>query len=222
MYTYILLIFFSFIFPFLFSFEKKMLHFKQFWTPLFIAIFASYLFMMPWDHLFTVINVWSFNSAYTLGIQIWELPIEEHLFFIVIPYCCVFIYEILNKYSKDYLKNISIYISIFLVLLFSAVVYFNYDKLYTATASLLSLYLLLNHLFVFRSHHRYLSRFYLAYIVIIIPFSIVNGILTSLPVVIYHPANNTNIRLYTIPIEDLIYNFFMLLLVVTIYEYVKK
>jgi lycopene cyclase domain-containing protein len=220
--TYLLIDFFSFIFPFLFSFETKMVNFRKYWKPLVFALLIQYVFMISWDHLFTVMNVWSFSKDYTIGFDVWEMPIEEHIFFLAIPYSCFFIYEILNKYVKDYLKSFSLVISLLLVAVFVLIIWNYYDKLYTATASLLSLYLLLNHILVFRSHKRYLGRFYMAYLVVLIPFFIVNGLLTSLPVVMYNATSNIGIRIWTIPIEDFIYNFFMLLLIATVYESLKK
>lgn len=221
-FTYLLIDLFSFLFPFLFSFERKLLNFRKFWFALWVALIVQYIFMISWDHLFTVMNVWSFSDKYTLGIKLWSMPVEEHLFFLFIPYSCFFIYEILNKYTKDYLRGISLGLSVLLLILFALVMLKFYDKLYTATTALLCFYLLFNHLLVFRSHRRYLGRFYAAYLVVLIPFFIVNGLLTSLPVVMYNPDSNIGIRIGTIPIEDLMYNFFMLLLIATVYEYLKK
>jgi lycopene cyclase domain-containing protein len=51
---------------------------------------------------------------------------------------------------------------------------------------------------------------------------IINGILTALPVVEYNPDHDLGIRLFTIPIEDFFYFFLLLLMNLTIYEYLKK
>jgi lycopene cyclase domain-containing protein len=64
--------------------------------------------------------------------------------------------------------------------------------------------------------------FYLAYFVSLVPFLIVNGILTSLPVVWYNNAHNLGIRLYTIPIEDTMYSLLLLLMNVWLYEGIKN
>ena len=54
------------------------------------------------------------------------------------------------------------------------------------------------------------------YAILLIPFIIVNGILTGswieAPIVSYNPAENMGIRLLTIPIEDIFYGFEMILL----------
>jgi len=68
----------------------------------------------------------------------------------------------------------------------------------------------------------YLTKFYFCYIVSLLPFMVVNEILTSLPVIKYNPAHILNIRVLNIPVEDFSYLFLMLLMVITIYETLKK
>ncbi len=51
---------------------------------------------------------------------------------------------------------------------------------------------------------------------------VVNGILTSFPVVSYNPAEFSNLRLYTIPLEDFIYYFLLLAMNIFIYELQQK
>jgi lycopene cyclase domain-containing protein len=77
-----------------------------------------------------------------------------------------------------------------------------------------------------------MGRFYFAFMVILLPFLIVNGILTGSfieePVVWYNNEENLGIRLGTIPLEDVIYGMLMLLIPITIaekweeYDYYKK
>jgi lycopene cyclase domain-containing protein len=63
-------------------------------------------------------------------------------------------------------------------------------------------------------------------LIILVPFFIVNGILTGSfiaePVVWYNNLENLGIRLFTIPIEDIGYAFNMLFLVVFLNEKFKK
>jgi lycopene cyclase domain-containing protein len=71
-----------------------------------------------------------------------------------------------------------------------------------------------------------LRRFYISFLIILVPFFIVNGILTGSfiaePVVWYNNLENLGIRLFTIPIEDIGYAFNMLFLVVFLNEKFKK
>ena len=67
------------------------------------------------------------------------------------------------------------------------------------------------------------QSFFVSYAIILIPFFIVNGILTGsgLPeaVVWYNDAENFGLRLGTIPVEDTVYNLGMLLTVVLVSDY---
>ncbi|HRH66226.1 MAG TPA: lycopene cyclase domain-containing protein [Bacteroidia bacterium] len=219
MYTYLLINFFSILIPFLFSFEKRLSYYKS-WKALFPAIAITGTFFIVWDHYLTSRNVWSFNPDYVIGINFWGLPLEEWLFFFTIPYSCLFIYESLNYLIKKdpflrYSKNISLTL---LVILFATAV-FNTDKSYTGIKLSLTALMLL---FTVIKNYPFMGKFYRAYLVSLIPFLIVNGILTSLPVVIYNNAENLGIRIYTIPVEDTMYSLMLLLMNVVLFEYFKK
>jgi lycopene cyclase domain-containing protein len=63
----------------------------------------------------------------------------------------------------------------------------------------------------------------MAYFVHLIPFLLVNGVLTGAvtpePVVGYNANEIIGLRIYTIPIEDTIYAFTCLLIPITVMEY---
>ena len=65
------------------------------------------------------------------------------------------------------------------------------------------------------------TSFLISYLIILIPFLIVNGFLTAIPVVLYNDAENSGIRIYTIPFEDIFYGMLLFLLNVLIYEKIK-
>jgi lycopene cyclase domain-containing protein len=217
-YTYWLILLCSFIFPFLFSFENRMGFYKQ-WKYLFPAILITATFFIIWDHYFTIKGIWSFSERYTTGIKLFSLPIEEIMFFFIIPYCCVFIYESLNFYiRKAILKPAEKFISFMLLMIFLILAVTHTNKAYTFYTCLFA-GLYLGGLLLFRV--TIMSRFYLAYLVSKIPFLIVNGILTSLPVVIYNDQENLGLRIYTIPVDDLIYSFLMILMSISLMEFFR-
>ena len=73
---------------------------------------------------------------------------------------------------------------------------------------------------------RFMGRFYFAFIFILIPFFIVNGILTGSfidePVVWYNNKENLGIRFGTIPLEDIFYGMLMVLMPVTLAETLEE
>ncbi|MDP3469001.1 MAG: lycopene cyclase domain-containing protein [Daejeonella sp.] len=218
--TYLLINFLTVLFPVILSFDKRV-RFYQNWKYIFPGLFLSGLLFLFWDYLFTIYGVWSFNPDYVRGIYFLNLPLEEILFFITVPFACIFIYECLNYYIKrDLLKQISIYITYFLMGLCAVLLILFYDKVYSLITFGLLLVILMLAQFVFKSS--YLSRFYLAYLVSLIPFYIVNGLLTSIPVVMYNNEENMSFRVGTIPFEDHFYSMAMLLLNIMFFEYFRN
>ena len=219
-FVYLFLILFTLSYPLYKSFENK-IHYSSKWKHLFPGIISSAIFFIIWDVWFTSIGVWRFNPDYILGFSIINLPIEEWLFFIVVPFSCVFIYEVLNYFlKKDILEGKAKYITILLavLLLFLSVIYLN--RIYTFTTFLLLGVFLLLHQFVFKS--KYMGRFYITWLVCLLPFFIINGVLTAMPVLIYNDNQNLGIRLYTIPLEDIFYGMLNILQVITVYEFLKN
>lgn len=220
---YLLIDFFSLLGPLALSFDKRVAFFRN-WKALFPAIFIMMLIFIPWDVLKTAKGVWGFNEDYLLGVYLLNLPIEEWLFFICIPYACMFIYECLNTYiSKDYFAGIYKPLLTILAVFLIATGIIHFDKWYPAITFPVTGLLLLLLLYWFKS--LFLGRFFMAYLVTLVPFLLVNGLLTgtslSEPVVWYSSDHIFNIRIGTIPVEDAVYNLCMLTTVVTWYEYFK-
>lgn len=214
--TYLAINFFSVLFPFLLSFDKKVAYYKR-WKELFKSIFIVGLFFIVWDIFFTKIGVWSFNPQYIIGIYFMGLPLEEILFFIFVPYASIFIYDCYKAYFKYRVnekigKKICIYSGVIL-LIFG---FIHFDKHYTFYNSLFGSLLLLYHGLINKKY--VLGAFFIPYLIHLIPFLIVNGFLTAIPVVIYNNLENLGIRIYTIPVEDTIYALTMMLGVITFYE----
>lgn len=209
--------------PFLFSFHPQA-NFSKKWKYLWPAILLPGLFFLIWDEWFTRMGVWGFNPEYLTGIYLYSLPIEEILFFICIPYACVFSYEAVGHFSKNkFQRSTANKITPILILLLIIVGTINIQHWYTATTSLLSaLFLLYIH---FKLKPAYLTQFYITYLFILIPFFIVNGILTGTgiegQVVWYNDTENLGLRLGTIPVEDIFYGMLLILMNVTLFEWLQ-
>lgn len=219
-YYYLGLDLFTLSFPLLRSFEPKLQYWRK-WPGLFTGIAVMATVFLIWDAIFTANGVWGFNPRYLTGPKLFHLPIEEWLFFLVVPYSCVFIYEALRHYvRRDILGKAARPLSIALIVVLLVVGALHIDRIYTAITFLSTAAMLALHVFVLKSP--YLGRFYLGYSVSLIPFFLVNGILTGWlldePIVWYNDAENLGIRMNTIPIEDSQYLLFFLLLTITFYE----
>ncbi len=219
--TYALLLAGSITIPIIRSFESQVRFCRQ-WKALFAGILAMMLVFIPWDIIFTHHEIWSFNHDYVLGWYILGLPFEEWLFFIVIPYCVMFTYEVLKYFFPGfYIPKISFWVSLALGMFFLVLALFNTNQTYTLTVMLLTSALLFSQV-ILKTHKSWLSHYYLTYFITLIPFFVVNGILTSFPVVSYNDLENFGIRFYTIPAEDAVYLMGMMLIVTMVYEYVRK
>lgn len=222
---YLILNIASFLVPFIYSFEKRMQYIKR-WKAVFSAILITAIVFIIWDIFFTKIGVWSFNPRYHSGIEFFDLPIEEWLFFICIPYSSIFIHFAFHyfcpKVSLTEQMVRIIYGSLMIILI--PTLFFNLDKWYTAV-NFSFLVLILT--YTVYKYITILKTFFITFLIILIPFSLVNGILTGSfidePVVSYNNNENLGIRLGTIPIEDIGYAFSMLLMsLVLITKFEKK
>lgn len=176
---------------------------------------------IPWDVIFTINGIWGFNPDYFLNTKILSLPLEEWLFFICIPFACVFThYALLLYFPKMKLgENSSKSIAVGLMLTLVFVLIFNYDKWYTLVNFSLAIPLTL---IVLKYNPKLLQHFFLTFLVMLIPFFIVNGVLTGSwienQVVWYNNAENLGIRMGTIPVEDSIYAYSMILMSLFFFE----
>lgn len=219
-YSYLLINFLSVIFPILLSFDKRVRYYKS-WKFIFPGLLLTGIVFLIWDIFFTVKGVWSFNPNYILGITFFRLPLEEILFFLTIPFSCIFIYECLNYYVKWQIPDYIIKITTNLLIAVSIIILIFYNnRLYTLINFGMLLFMLL--LLVYFLKVNWLNRFFLAYLVSLIPFYIVNGILTSIPIVSYNNAENLGLRVGTIPVEDHFYLMSLLLMNIAFFEYFRK
>jgi lycopene cyclase domain-containing protein len=223
-FLYAAILLFSVFIPAIFTFEPNFKFHKK--APkLLIAILVGAILFIAWDIKFTEMGVWGFNSTYYLGLKFFDLPIEEILFFFIIPYSCIFLHEAFYyHFDIDPLKKVSKFISGFLIIFCSAIALINIDKAYTLTAMSALTLVLMAAEFVFKNKE--MSRFYLVFLIVIVFFAIDNGILTGsfIPgeVVWYNDEENLGFRFGTIPFEDIFYGMSLILLDFLIYKKLVK
>ncbi len=221
---YLLLLLGSIIVPIALSFDKKLQFYKQ-WKYLMPSIIVVAVIYIAVDIYFTRLGIWGFNAHYHSS-NIWfGLPMEEWLFFIVIPYASIFLHDsIVLYFTKFRLKTtLANYISFFLIIISLAIVLFNLNKTYTVYIfSLVIIVLALSYF----DKTKITNSFYLTFLAILIPFILVNAVLTGSfidePVVWYNNSANLGIRFLTIPVEDFFYAFSLILFSLLLRERVKK
>lgn len=223
-YTYSAILFFTVIICFIASYDKRIYFNRHFGEFLKSAIIVAIPFI-AWDIWFTAKGVWWFNTDYTLGIVLAGLPIEEWLFFICIPFSCIFTYFCFEKFFRlgwlSGFNNLIVFIS---VVICSVMALLHYDKIYTLITAIATLTTLIYLHFIVRAE--WIGKASLVFTVLMLGFLPVNGVLTGTglesPIVNYNPRDFLGVRILTIPIEDAVYGYTQFLLVLFFFKLFKK
>ena len=206
--------------PFMLTFLPAVRFYRQ-WPALLVTILLVSGFFIFWDALVTVRGDWAFNPVHVGHFKLFALPIEEWLFFLTVPYSCLFLYEGLARFFLDKMVRYNRWLYLLLAGLSLGAAWLIRDREYTLVVLLVLALVLLLGASVFG--RLFSSRnFWLWSGAGLVLFVIFNNILTSLPVVTYSPAAIINVRIATIPIEDFFYNFSLLTLYLGTYLWVKK
>src|SRR5699024_1341451 len=99
-YTYLAINFFTIIIPLAWSFHPRYNFYKT-WKSFIPAVLITGFCFLLWDSWFTSMGVWGFNPEYITGLNIFNMPVEEVLFFLCIPYACVFTFHCLGIRSEE-------------------------------------------------------------------------------------------------------------------------
>lgn len=230
-YAYLIIHAASLAVPLALSFDKKVAFYTK-WKYLFPAMVIPALLFLVWDEYFTRIGVWGFSEAHTTGVKIGHLPIEEIMFFFTVPYCCVFVYECIRCYFPrlQASRNASLFLLLagFLMLV-TGIIFI--DRAYTAYTFVLNA-AFISILFAFKRFFNAFDAlsFLVSYAICLIPFFIVNGFLTAIPIVWYNDAENLGIRVFSffpspmhnIPFEDAFYGMLLIMMNVAVFERLRS
>lgn len=206
--------------PLLLTFAPKVYYYRKIKSLMFSVLIISSMFII-WDALATARGDWAFNSKYVGGARLFGLPLEEIIFFLTVPYSCIFLYETFRTYIQDRRVFYSEHIYNALAVLCFAVAIVFINKTYTATVFIMTGVLFtaarLCYVSMFSS-----GLYWLYVIVCTMLFAIFNHVLTSLPVVSYSTQAIIGVRVGTIPIEDFFYNYSLLSSYLLIYHFAEK
>jgi lycopene cyclase domain-containing protein len=175
------------------------------------------IFFLIWDSIVTYSH-WNFNENYVLGLTIFNLPVEEILFFISVPIACLFAWEMIirrvDKSELSLIKKVRPYLYLIIPI---GILLFISGKHYTGLAfSFMGLAILLDQLL--NTNLILQKRFYYYLLLVILFTFIFNGYLTWRPVVTYGIEYQLDFRIFTIPIEDFFYGASLIFMNTSIYH----
>jgi len=202
--------------PLALSFERRLRFYSKL-RPLLVALSLVGCIFVGWDAFATHRGHWSFNPAYVGGARLLGLPLEEVLFFVTVPYSCLFVFESIRHFFGDATlvsPSRRLFAGAGAVLAALSLAFLPREYTFLAVLSVGLTLLLASVVNV----GIFCSRAYWTYIAVTLAlFLLFNFILTSLPVVEYSSWATSNVRLTTIPIEDFLFNFSMLTAYLTVY-----
>jgi len=99
---YILVLIFSIVIPLICSFYPPLKFYRN-KKALFLSIGLIVLIFGAWDVVATARKHWHFSPQGVWPLRIINLPLEEVLFFVVIPFCCIFTWEAI-KFIRQRIK----------------------------------------------------------------------------------------------------------------------
>ena len=223
-YTYFLIDLFTVIICFIASFDRR-IRFNRHFGAFFKAAVLAAFFYIAWDVWFTKMGVWWFNEKHTIGWSIIGLPVEEWLFFLCIPFACVFTYFCLDKFfNLNWSNRFNMLIASVTMIVCLGVAIIFYEKLYPFVTAMVGL-LTMSYLFLI-AKVKWIGKASFVYLVLMVGFFIVNGLLTGTglesPVVNYNSTEILNIRMLTIPVEDAVYGYTQYLIVLYLFKRFKN
>ena len=218
--------------PLVASFDKRVAFVEQ-WKHFWPACLLTMAGFIAWDIAFTAQGIWGFNDAHLSGLGLWGLPLEEWLFFITIPYACVFTYACFKKYFPRHpfgFGHRSITTSV--AALCVGLSFRFWDHAYLGLTSALCAAWLIGVLAKWRP---WMGHFWFAYTVLLVPFILSNGVLTGIEfwtypmlhnqpeaiadhIVWYNNDHNSGWRIFSMPADDLLYGLLLIGINVSIYE----
>jgi lycopene cyclase domain-containing protein len=202
--------------PLALSFDRRVAFWRK-WPQVWVAIAVVMAVFIPWDIWKTVRGGWGLNPEYAGAWRCLHLPLGEWLFFICVPYACLFILECVRGYIPDRVLGLSRRGVLVVAAGLAAAAWLLRHRIYSGTVVLSAGGLLAAMEWAvpatLRSRH-----FWVALVLSYLPFLAANGLLTALPIVWYDPARILGIRVGSIPWEDFFYSFSMLLLAILVHD----
>lgn len=199
------------------------------------AVWLPATVYIVWDIFATANSHWAFTDKHVSNIKLLDLPIEEYLFFLVIPLCSVLTYEAVKKVFPSlsfHTKYFYFFLCAYLILGIAIQTIWSLQT-ETAQPDRISPYYtlitvlavaLFSYYWLRKNYHKeHLSYMLLSLAICLVFMVFINGFLTKLtdPVVTY--SANIGPRLFIdIPVEDFFYGSVLILWTLCRYKNAQK
>ncbi len=199
----------------------KPFYFIDRWKDAIISIVVVGVPFIIWDALVTGAH-WMFNEKYITGIKLFNLPIEEWLFFVTVPFACLFTWEMISRRtSPDQIERINRLRQVLLLLPVPGAILYFAGLEYTGLVLVFLTIAIITDQWL--ETNLFLQKRFWWYMAMIVGFILLfNGFLTGRPVVTYGESFQLGFRVITIPIEDFGYGISLLYLNTVVYEKLKS
>ncbi len=199
-------------FPVVLSFWRRTF-FLPHWPAALLAVSGTSVPFIVWDAAVTGRHWW-FNERFISGMKLGPLPIEEVLFFFTMPFACLFTWQVVfDKRSGRTVPSWPLALCLpagVLMFLTKQPEYTSAAVLALGVAALLARKTLSD------------SRTYVFLFVVALLNVVFNGYLTGRPVVLYGPAHQLGVRIFTVPVEDFIYGSALVLMNLAVFRALSR
>ena len=176
---------------------------------LWVYLFVSIPFVIV-DSISHARGWWAYSADQVGAVTFLGLPIEECLFFFVIPFACLYLFSAMQrlKVLQVEIRKHWMYVALLLAVSSAGIIAVMQPLERTVVDAVLFAAVV----GVFIGVRPRLTRAFAIWVfAVIILFYVTNSILTGIPIVTYDHAFGSAIRVGPVPIEDFWYNFSLLL-----------
>lgn len=206
--------------PLALSFDRRVAYVRS-WPAVFAAAAIVGAPFIVWDLLAAAAGVWWWSDRFAGPPILSSLPPGELAFFLVVPFSCLFLYEVFASYLPDRRVRFPRRLAVAVALVSFAAGGAALPKSYTAVVlASFGLFFLLAGLP--RPSLLEERTVWVTFAASFVPFAMVNGLLTALPVVLYNPSAILGVRIVTIPLEDFFYSFALVGYLLLVYRGVRR
>lgn len=183
----------------------------------FVWLFVStpWLLLDVWQH---AAGFWHYNPQFVSTLLVINVPLEEGLFFYLVPLACLTVWQMVCRHRLMVLAwpGYLVVMSLFL-LGFVMIGIYGIFMPFRSLIDLVAMVVAYGLLWFFMRHHGGRGMILSWTAVVGVLFMISNTVLTALPIVEYNDTVMVPWRIGTIPVSDVYYNFGFLWLVLLVY-----